>query len=119
MATHSLRFDDPVLHQSFVRGVQQSGARYRIGFLGAVECDDEAWAQINSVAHAVRDGCFRWYSVWWKTAAESEAFLVQLRASNLPFQLEHHEGRYVFLLAREHRAAYEDLFAEIATGDDA
>ena len=112
MPDFSLRFEDPELQAAFLRNLRQRGASYRLAPTGAVECTQAEWAEVNLAAHAVRDTCFRWYFSWCEGLEASRSFLQALQSSNLPFQLEHHKEGYVFLLAREHQAAYNALFTD-------
>jgi len=65
------------------------------------------------VAHTIRDGCYKWYFSWWETQALSDRFLALLRESGLPFQLEHHADRDIFLLSKAYERQYIELSAQV------
>ena len=109
MADKSLRFDDDALQRRFLSELSKKGVSFRRAPDGAVECSDAEWGAVNDAAHAVRDACFRWYFCWCDTPADAEAFLRALRRSTLPFQLEHHRDRMVFLLDKQHQDRYHEL----------
>ena len=112
MSQHSLRFADPDLQAAFVRKVQAAGAPHSIGGGGEVLSDPEFWGQVNAAAHEVRDSCFPWFFMWSDTPEGSSAFAERLRRSGLPFHVEYHRDRQVFLLAKQHRQQYETLHGE-------
>ena len=111
VADYSLRFDDATLQERFLAGLTRSGVPHHRTDNGTVECSEAEWGGVNGIAHKIRDSCYPWYFSWPQSPADSEEFLVALRKSRLPFQLEHHEDRLVFLLARQHESDYNDLLA--------
>jgi len=111
MADHSIRFDDFALQERFIASLASQGVPFELGSNRAVECTKAQWIAVNSVAHTIRDSCFKWYFSWWETPELTERFLEVLRESGLPFQLEHHEDRDIFLLSKKHEAAYLELSA--------
>jgi hypothetical protein len=112
MTTMSLRFDDQGLQARFVSELARLGVPHVLAESGAVECPDTDWNQVNSVAHEIRDSCFRWYFSWFDSETDAQHFWAALRRSDLPFQVEHHKDRTVFLLAREHESDYGALMSE-------
>ena len=117
VAEYSLRFDDASLQEAFVSALTQSGVPHALGLGRAVECSKEQWLAVNDVAHTIRDSCFRWYFSWCDTPEGSAEFLAALKRSGLPFKLEHHKDRDVFLLSRSHEAEYLEL--SLQAGGDA
>jgi hypothetical protein len=113
VADHSLRFDDSTLQERFIAALISQEVQFELGLNRAVECTKAQWDGVNSVAHTIRDGCFRWYFSWWDTPELTGRFLKVLRKSGLPFQLEHHENRDIFLLSKQHEAAYLELSAQV------
>ena len=111
MADHSLRFDDSTLQSRFLAELSRSGVPHQRAVDGAVECSENEWGAVNDVAHKIRDSCFRWYFSWIQPASAGQDFLKELRKSKLPFQLEHHKDRLIFLLAKQHEHDYNDLLA--------
>ena len=99
----SLRFANPDLHSQFLEGLKSLPFAVEKADDGTVICTDEQWPEVNSVAHRVRDGCFKWYFSWCNTRSGAEALEEHLRANGLRFELEHHENRVVFLLPRSDR----------------
>jgi hypothetical protein len=69
-------------------------------------------------SHTIRDGCFRWYFSWWKSADLAEKYPVALRESGLPFQLEHHETGYLFIVAKGQESEYEQLIGAVTDQGD-
>ena len=111
MADFSLRFDDQALQEALVSALTQSDVPFTLGNGGAVECTNEQWLAVNNVAHTIRDSCFRWYFSWCDTPEGTSEFLTALKGSGLPFKLEHHKDRDIFLLSKSHEAAYLELSA--------
>jgi len=111
VADNSLRFDDSTLQERFLAELTRDGVPHHRTDNGAVECSEAEWGGVNGIAHKIRDSCYPWYFSWSQSPADSEEFLVALHKSRLPFQLEHHKDRLVFLLARQHESDYNDLLA--------
>jgi hypothetical protein len=108
--TRSLRFDNDELQTRFITELGKANVSFEVRADGAVTCLPDDWPALNSVAHTIRGSCFRWYFIWWKTFEESHRFWQEMKASGLPFQVEHHEDRIVFLVPR----GSEDLHRTIA-----
>ena len=87
------------------------GVAHHLSSNDAVECSELQWNGVNAVAHQIRDGCFHWYVSWFQSPSSAQEFLGALRKSDLPFHLEHHKDRLVFLLAKQHESDYNDLLA--------
>jgi hypothetical protein len=113
MPKHSIRFEDQELQDRFVQALAQSGVAFSAGALGAVECSEEQWMAVNAVAHTIRDSCYKWYFSWWDTQELTDRFLAVVRASGLPFQLEHHADRDIFLLSKAYEPQYIELGAQV------
>jgi hypothetical protein len=111
VVAYHLRFDDAALQERFLAELARNSVPHQRAQDGTVECSEDEWGAVNSAAHKIRDSCFRWYFSWFQSASEADDFLVELRKSNLPFRLEHHKDRLVFLLARDHESDYIDLVA--------
>ena len=109
MADYSLRFDDATMQANFIAVLSRDAVSFALAVDGAVECTTEQWIAVNSVAHTIRDDCFRWYFSWCQTPEETAEFLIALKQSGLPFHLEHHKDQDVFLLSKAHEAAYQEL----------
>ena len=116
MPSRSIRFDDAALQEKFVSALLRNGVAFSTGADGAVQCTQEQWDSVNLVAHSVRDSCYRWYFSRWDTPEEINRFLAAVRASGLPFQLEHHENGDIFLLSKAHESQYLELSAQIVSG---
>jgi hypothetical protein len=112
VADYSLRFDDPALQARFLSELARKGVPHHISGTGAAECSAPEWGGVNGVAHTIRDSCFPWYFSWFDPESAAQDFLARLRQSELPFQLEHHKDRVVFLLAREYETQYHALLAD-------
>ena len=111
MAAYCLRFDDALLQERFLTELMRHDVPHHLAADGTVECSETEWGAVNDVAHKIRDSCFRWYFSWFQPRPEAEEFLVELRKSELPFQLEHHKDGLVFLLAKQHENDYNNLWA--------
>jgi len=112
-SVYSLRFDDPELQRRLIAGARAAGSALRIREDGAVEASREDWPVLNSIAHSIRDSCFRWYfSIWKKENAHwANRFHEILGALDLPFVLEHHERTLVFLLQKGRESLYDELIS--------
>jgi len=119
MPTRSIRFEDQVLQERFVSALVLNEVAFSAGPLGAVECSEEQWISVNTVAHSIRDSCYKWYFSSWDTQELSDRFLAIVRESGLPFQLEHHEDRDIFLLSKSHESQYLALSAKVLDIDPA
>ena len=113
MPKHSIRFEDHALQGRFVAALVQGGVAFSAGPFGAVECSEDQWASVNAVAHTIRDSCYKWYFSWWDTQEQLDRFLAVVKASGLPFQLEHHADRDIFLLSKAHESQYVELSAHV------
>jgi hypothetical protein len=111
MHPRSLRFEDAGLQSRFIAELRKAELAFEIREDGAVTFAATAWPSLNTVAHTIRDSCFPWYFFWWKDPESAHLFQRELKASGLPFQVEHHDDRMVFLLPR----GSEDLH-EIISG---
>src|SRR5215217_1939342 len=94
----SRRFDNDELQARFITELGRANVSLEVRADGAVTCLPDDWPALNSVAHTIRDSCFGWYFIWWKTSEESHRFWQEMKASGLPFQVEHHEDKIVFLV---------------------
>ena len=117
MPKHSIRFEDQTLQGHFVSALVRGGVAFSSGAGGAVECTEEQWSSVNAVAHTIRDSCYKWYFSWWETQELSDRFLAVVKASGLPFQLEHHADRDIFLLSKAHESQYAELSAKVGDVD--
>lgn len=96
----SFRFANADLQARLLERLRDSEISCEIRDDSAVVCADADWQFVNSVAHTIRDSCFRWYLTWWKDPESSSLFLEELKSSGLPFQVEYHDGNMVFLLPK-------------------
>jgi len=94
----SLRFENPSLQSRFIDGLKRLSFEPQIAADGSVVCSDEQWPEVNTVAHDVRDTCFKWYFSWCRTEESTKELEQRLRSQGLRFEIEHHDGRIVFLL---------------------
>jgi len=101
MSLHKLRFLNPVLQMRFADSVRRSGLDSTISGERSFECSDEEWQEIISLAHKVRDSCFKWYFSWCDSQEGAQDLENHLRSNGLRFELEDHGDRLVFLLPRE------------------
>ena len=111
MERHSIRFEDAALQDQFINELRRQRVPFTLTAVGAVECPDSDWDAVNSVAHKIRDSRFPWYFSWLNTREDSERFLQALRIADLPFELEHHEDRDVFLLPRADKSKHAEVLA--------
>jgi hypothetical protein len=58
-------------------------------------------AQVNALAHRVRDSCFPWYFVWCDSDDLTREMEQHLKTNELRYEVEHHQDRTVFLLPKE------------------
>jgi hypothetical protein len=116
--TRFIRFDDAALQGRFVSELRRVNAHFTVAVDGGVKCSIAHWEEVNSVAHTIRDSCFKWYFSWWDTPELSNRFLQLIRASSLPFQLEHHEDRDIFLLPTVNEAKHNELSEQLFADDD-
>jgi hypothetical protein len=109
----TLRFEDHELQACFIAALREAGLSFEVRDDGAVISAAVDWPALNAVASTIRDSCFRWYFVWWKSSEMASRFWEEMRAAGLPFQVEHHEDRIVFLLPKGnedlHRAVMDRL----------
>ena len=111
--TYSLRFDDIGLHERFVAALRKAGLAFNIRDDGAVTCTANNWPAVNTVASKIRDSCFRWYFSWWKDPESAHLFWEEMKASGLPFQVEHHSDRLVFLLPKGSEDLHEVISGRV------
>ena len=109
MHTRSIRFDDPQLQKDFVSELRRTSFSFGIGSVGEVTCAEADYSQLNGVAHIIRDRCFRWYFRWWKDNESAMAFWREMKKAGLPFQVEHHHDRIVFLLPRGSEDRHDEI----------
>jgi len=112
MADYSLRFDDLNLHARFLSELISNKVAHHVTTLGTIECSEDEWCAVNQVAHTIRDSCYRWFFYIFKTTPEAERYLLQLRKSKLPFQIEHHKDQIILLLAKAYEDEYDQLWAD-------
>lgn len=93
----SFRFGDADLQARFMAELCKTTLPFEVRGDGAVVCADTEWTLLNGVAHKVRDSCFRWYLTWWMDLESPLLFLKELQTSGLPFQVEYHDDKMVFL----------------------
>lgn len=106
---HSLRFESGELQRRFLALLVEHGAPFTLAADGAAECTDEAWAQVNSIAHTIRSSCFPWYFSWFDSSDGAEWFRAGLSRGGLRFECERHEGNLVFLLPKADRDVHREL----------
>ena len=116
--TRFIRFDDATLQARFVSELRRVNAHFTVAVDGGVECSAAHWEEVNSVAHTIRDSCFKWYFSWLDTPELSNRFLHLIRSSGLPFQLEHHEDRDIFLLPKVDEGKHIKLCEQVFADDD-
>lgn len=97
---HSLRFNNIELQASFIAALRKAGLAFDVRDDGAVTCEADDWPAVNRAAGVIRDSCFRWYYSWWKDPVPARLFWEEMKAAGLPFEVEHHDDRLVFLLPR-------------------
>jgi hypothetical protein len=98
--TLSIRFDDPELQSRFVSALRVAGLSFDLSPDGTVTCTEADWPGVNGVANSIRTSFFRWYFICWKESDKSHRFWEEMRAAGLPFHVEHHDGRIVFLVPK-------------------
>lgn len=107
----SLRFNNPAMQSQLALGLEQLALGSLVKSDGWVICEDSQWSEVNAIAHAVRNGCFKWYFSWFKDAELAEQFKSYLKANGLRFELEEHRDaddyRLVFLLPWEDREKHK------------
>lgn len=118
MTERSLRFDNQTLQDRLISELHRKKVLFRLRPDGTVECFEAQWADVNGTTHTIRDSCFRWYFSWFDHSGDADKFHRLLRQSGLPFELEHHEGRDIFLLSREYANQYDELFEHLLDEDD-
>ncbi len=111
MANRSLRFEDTDLQRRFISALQElvSGLAYVVENDGTVSCDEEDYPWVADVAHTIRDACFRWYFRWSEDSNWSSAFWDALKTSGMPFQVEFHDRRVVFLLPKGSEELHDEI----------
>jgi hypothetical protein len=98
---HAIRFRNPQLQSQFLADLAQAGLARLVSSDGFVECEDDLWGQVNSVAHRIRDRCFKWYFSWCDSPAHEQEFISHLQTNGLRFEVEERRDRLVFLLPKE------------------
>lgn len=111
--TRALRFDDAKLQELFLAKLRKATVPFEVRSDGAVVCTGVNWSSLNGVAHAIRDSCFRWYFITWKTLELSHMFRQEMLSAGLPFQIEHHDEKLVFLVSKEDRSLHRDLIEKV------
>ena len=102
----AIRFRNPELQAQLIAGLQAGGLAGLIQSDGFVVCDDEQWPAVSSIAHRIRDRCFKWYFRWYDSREEEVEFLAHLESNGLRFEVEDHKDRVVFLLPKEDEAKH-------------
>jgi ClpX C4-type zinc finger len=97
----TLRFQNPQLHERFLRDLSEKGFQGTIGPDGTMSCSDEQWNDVNSIAHHIRDSCFPWYFSWFESSDSATEFETHLRERGFRFEIEEHGDRLVFILPKE------------------
>lgn len=115
---HSLRFDDTGLQERFFAALRKAGLAFDVRDDGAVTCAADDWPAVNTVAHRVRDSCFSWYFSWWNNPESTHLFWEELKATGLPFQVEHHDDRIIFLLPKRNEDLYEVISGRVQMKTD-
>lgn len=111
--SRTLRFDNDELQARFVSALSESAVPFARDADGAVVCSVADWPSVNSVAHTIRDRCFRWYLSWWKDAEAGHRFWREMRESGLPFQVEYHDRQTVFLLPKGSEDLHETIIKRV------
>jgi len=99
-----LRFANPELQARFLEGLAALPFAVQRSADGSVICSEEEWDEVNTVAHRVRDGCFKWYFSLCHRPADVEELGEHLRSNGLRHEIEYHEdGLVIFLLPQADR----------------
>ncbi len=109
----SLRFDDTNLQTSFTNKLREAHLPFGLGHDGSVQFDEKDRQSINSVAHTIRDGCFRWYFSWGMEPDTAEQFERILKTKGMQFQIEHHDDGKVYLLPKSDEQEHQRILAEM------
>lgn len=109
MAARSLRFADVKLQNAFLSELRRTDIPFTIESDTTVTCGEAEHSRIVDVAHKVRDSCFRWYFRSSDDIKWSEAFWNELKTSGLPFQVEYHDQRIVFLLPKGSEELHDEI----------
>jgi hypothetical protein len=111
--TYSLRFDDIDLQERFVVALRKAGLAFDLCDDGTITCTADDWPAVNTVASKIRDSCFPWYFSWWKDPESAHLFWEEMKSSGLPFQIEHHSDRLVFLLPKGSEDLHEVISGRV------
>jgi len=103
---HAIRFRNPELQSQLLAGLKQAGLERLVAPDGFVECGDDLWGQVNSIAHRIRDRCFKWYFSWSDSRQHEREFLAHLERAGLRHEVEERRDRLVFLLPKEDEAKH-------------
>jgi hypothetical protein len=112
-----IRFEDPALHEAFVRELERFRAPYSIDCTGAVTFDESDSAAVNDAAHRVRDEQFPWYFLTWETERQSARFRGAIAQAGLAFFIEHHDSGTCFVVRKADREHHASLSAQVLSED--
>jgi hypothetical protein len=111
--TRSLRFENADLQALFIAGLRKAGVSFAMRADGAATSEHTDWQTFSSVANAIRDSCFRWYFSMWNDQGPALRFWEEMKEAGLPFEVEHHDDRIVFLLPRGSEDLHETVSARV------
>ncbi len=103
---HAIRFRNPELQSQLIAGLEQAGLTRLVAADGFVECGDELWGEVNSIAHRIRDRCFKWYFSWCDNPQHERELMEHLTSSGFRHEIEERRDRLVFLLPKEDEAKH-------------
>ena len=103
---HAIRFRNPALHSQLLADLEQAGFSGLVASDGFVECNDDLWGDVNSIAHRIRDRCFKWYFSWCESPQHERDFMEHLVSGGLRHEIEERRDRVVFLLPKEDEAMH-------------
>jgi membrane-bound lytic murein transglycosylase MltF len=109
MPNRSIRFDDAQLQDNFISRLQNAAVDFELTSDRAASCTESEYPKLIEAALLIRDSCFRWYLTWWDDKELAMAFWREMKAAGLPFQVEHHEDRLVFLLPKGGEDRHEEI----------
>lgn len=109
---NTLRFLNPELQSRFLDDLCAAGLGSLVQDDGSVQGDDDQWPQVVTIAHHIRDSCYRWYFSWCENREREKELEEELRSRGLRYEREDHGDRLVFLLPKEDEAKH--IFGDAA-----
>jgi hypothetical protein len=111
----SLRFEDENLQKRFTEKLLEASFSFKLDQQdGAVLFDEKDRPSINGIAHAVRDGCYRWYFSWGMSPETAEKFENVLKSKGMLFQVEYQDDEKVYLLPKADEQEHQEIIADIS-----